>query len=195
MKQKSSRRPLSKIAILHAQELTQVRSHKEVALYLDVSYATYKKYAKKYGIFTDFKERKLNKGLAFTRKRKEYSLEKLLSGSILHYSRSKLAERLIFAGWIKPICTYCNYSRCLPDGRGPFLLLYKDENSNNLALDNLALCCYNCNYLISGTIRDRTGTLKELPPASVEEKLKDTSSFLTEDDIADIQQDMWNESS
>jgi hypothetical protein len=145
------KRPLLKRDIEYAQSNTN--SHRQASQYLQVNFTTYKRYAKAYNLYdTDFKN-KSGRGVAKLRKKNAFGLNEILAGKRPGYDRTRLKERLIAAGMIDHSCRYCGFNKVRPDGRGPFVLTYTDDDSNNLQLNNLNLTCYNCYYLTTGNLR------------------------------------------
>jgi hypothetical protein len=145
------KRPLLKRDIEFAQNNTA--SHHQAAQYLNVNFTTYKRYAKAYDLYdTDFKNMS-GRGVAKIRRNNAYGLNEILAGQRPGYDRTRLKERLIAAGMMDHACGYCGFDKVRPDGRGPFVLTYIDDDSHNLALHNLRLTCYNCYYLTTGSLR------------------------------------------
>jgi hypothetical protein len=145
-----SRRPLLESEIKHAQSVT--RSGAEAARFLRVQYNTYKKYAKLYGIFDEHVNQS---GRQISRRKFKgvFGLESILNGEHPTYSRTKLKERLIAAGYLRQSCGLCGFHELrIVDGRCPLILHHVDDDYNNFSLSNLQLRCYNCTYLTSGKI-------------------------------------------
>jgi hypothetical protein len=175
----SSRRPLLKSEIKHAQTCTG--SAAEAARYLRVNYCTYKKYAKLYGIFEDH----LNpsgKGRSRSRIKGAFGLDAILNGEHPNYNRVNLKERLIRAGLLLEACGMCGFSeKRLGDGKCPVSLISLDGDTTNLRRENLELRCLNCTFLTTGKI-----SLKHLHDPSVY-NADILTAGLTMDDINEIQ--------
>ncbi len=144
-------RPLLQSEIEDMQK--QAQSAKHCARLLGVSYPTYKKYAKMYGIFANCKNkagvgiRKLNKG------RGSHSLEHILEGGNPSYPNWKLKKRLLSTGFMPQVCANCGYDECrVTDNKVPLLLDYMDGNRRNHKWDNLRMLCYNCWFQINGDL-------------------------------------------
>lgn len=181
----TKQRALLKKDIEYAQLNTM--SHKAAAEFLDVAFTTYKKYAKAYSLYdTEFKNQ-VGRGIKKTRVRGIHGLEDILAGKHPGYDRTLLKERLIAAAYIPCICRYCGFTKVRPDGRGPFVLDYIDDNRQNLQRDNLALVCYNCTYLTTGRLRMKDSII---PP---EELRSDSELLLTPDEILALQNELMNE--
>lgn len=146
-------RPLTQRDIEVAQMHT--KSAAGAARYLNVSYATYRKYARIYGIF----EKHINQGGSGVRRthlRGSYGLDEILAGKHPQYDKTKLKVRLIAAGYLEESCAYCGFDKRRPvDGKVPLILQCKDGDNANLALDNLHVLCYNCTAITTGTISSR----------------------------------------
>jgi hypothetical protein len=143
-------RPLLQRDIERAQSMTH--SGEEAARYLNVNYETYKKYAKRYGLFEQHKN-KAGRGIARPKRRGLFGLDEILAGKHPTYNRTKLKDRLIATGYLPHCCDLCDYKQQRYfDGKVPLVLHYRDGDHLNLALENLQLRCYNCTYLSSGRI-------------------------------------------
>ena len=129
------------------------QSAKHCARLLGVSYPTYKKYAKMYGVFENCKNeagvgiKKLNKG------RKSWALENILEGNNPSYPNWKLKRRLLSSGYMPQVCANCGYDEPrVTDNKVPLLLDYMDGNRRNHKYDNLRMLCYNCWFQINGDL-------------------------------------------
>ena len=138
----------------------KARSAMEAARILGVSYNTYKKYAKLYGIFEDLKNPEgvgIQKG--FNIKKGKYSLDDILKGEYPDYPVWKLKRRLISNGYILEKCNECGFEeRRLTDHKVPLVLDHMDGDRTNHKYDNLRMLCLNCSFLINGNL---TGPKKE----------------------------------
>jgi hypothetical protein len=143
-------KPLLESQIKAAQEKS--RSAFEAARLLGVSYNTYKKYAKLYGIFEDLKNPYgigIEKAKAI--KNKKYHIEDLIDGKHLHYPLHKFKNKLFDSGYIPKVCGSCGFSESrITDGKMPILIDFLDGNLNNRKLDNIRPLCYNCFFLLVG---------------------------------------------
>lgn len=143
-------RPLMESQIKAAQETS--RSAFEAARTLGVSYNTYKKYAKMYGIFEDLKN-PYGIGIekAKTIKNKKYHIDDIIDGKHLHYPLHKFKNKLFNSGYIPKICSSCGFSEeRITDNKMPLLIDFLDGNLNNRKLDNIRALCYNCFFLLVG---------------------------------------------
>jgi len=144
-------RPILESDILDAQ--SKSRSGFENARTLGVSYNTYKKWAKTYGIF----ENALNpSGIGIVRANQvhkgENALDKILAGEGRpDYPIARLKRRLITSGYFAEECTCCGFDeQRASDGKVPLLLDFLDNDWQNHKLENLRFLCYNCFFLLVG---------------------------------------------
>ena len=138
-------------------------SNKAAAGYLNVSYPTYRMYAK---LYTDQETGKtlfelhLNpsgKGIIKITETgsKEPRLQDLLKKgmSIESYSVDKLKNRLLHEGLLKHECNKCEFGeKRVIDLKVPLLLNFKNNNKSDWSLENLEMLCYNCYFLYVGDI-------------------------------------------
>jgi hypothetical protein len=143
-------RPLLESQIKAAQEKSQ--SAFEAARTLGVSYNTYKKYAKLYGIFEDLKN---PYGIGIEKakriKNKKYHIDDLIAGKHLKYPLHKFKNKLFDSGYVPKVCSSCGFSEeRITDGKMPLLIDFLDGNLNNRKLENIRPLCYNCFFLLVG---------------------------------------------
>jgi hypothetical protein len=147
MANKRLRRPLLKFEIQEAQK--ESMSAAEAARYLGVSFDTYKKYAKFYGIYEDL----LNptgigvaKGFSITRPNSK-KLKDIFENKHPDYPLQRLKWRMIRRGLIDDVCISCGFNEArITDGKLPIILVFKDEH-NDYTPTNLVTLCYNCCFL------------------------------------------------
>jgi hypothetical protein len=128
------------------------RSAFEAARTLGISYNTYKKYAKLYGIFEDLKN---PYGIGIERakkiKNKKYHIDDLIAGKHLKYPLFKFKNKLFDSGYLPKVCSSCGFSEeRVTDGKMPLLIDFLDGNLNNRKLENIRALCYNCFFLLVG---------------------------------------------
>ena len=108
MKRGLGAKPLLESEIKDAQK--KARSAMEAARVLGVSYNTYKKYARKYGIFEDLKNPDgigIKKG--YNLKRGKFALDDIIAGKYPEYPIWKLKQRLLLNGYMLEKCNCCGF--------------------------------------------------------------------------------------
>tara|TARA_R100000234_G_scaffold118606_1_gene99425 strand:- start:478 stop:975 length:498 start_codon:yes stop_codon:yes gene_type:complete len=131
--------------------INETTSMKRAARLLNISYNTFKKYAKMYELFQPAS----NAGVSRDSMGKPLELERILAGDNPNYSTTKLQQRLCREGYLAEECSNCAYDEYRPaDMTKPLLLDYLDDDPTNKELANLRLLCYNCFYLLK---MDRLG--------------------------------------
>jgi len=120
-----------------------VKSATEAASLLGVRYDTYRRHAKRLGVFATNQSRK-----GVKRDKSEYfkrtiPLEEIINGKHPHYGRAGLKRKLIAAGLIQPLCEICGIDEW---NKKPLTLHldHIDGNTYNHTLNNLRLLCPNC---------------------------------------------------
>lgn len=145
-------RPLLESEIKSAQDGSH--SAAEAARKLNVSYNTYKKYAKLYGIMERCKCVD-SKGMPKVHNpyKGKYPLEEILMGMHPTYNPSRLKEKLFRSKLKQKICEMCGYNEArLTDGKIPLVLAFKDGDRSNHIIDNLEIICYNCYHNTHGNL-------------------------------------------
>ena len=155
-------KPLSKEQILAA--MSQTRSNRAAARYLNVSYPHYKKWAELYDSteeeYKSLFDQHLNpsgKGIPkfLSNKGKEPALLDIIEGraNAASFTPDKIKYRLITEGYLEERCAMCGFEeRRVLDYKMPLLLNFKDNNKKNYKLDNIELLCYNHYFLNVGDI-------------------------------------------
>ena len=143
-------RPILESQIKAAQ--SKSLSARQAAKTLGISYNTYKKYAKLYGIFEDLKN---PYGVGIERnvgiRNNKYNIEDLIDGKHLHYPIHKFKNKLFDSGYLPKVCGSCGFSEeRITDGKMPLLIDFLDGNLNNRKLENIRPLCYNCFFLLVG---------------------------------------------
>lgn len=151
-------KPLLESEIRDIQKIA--RSAAEAARLLGVSYNTYKKYAKAYGIFEDLKN---PAGIGIRKQNSINSafapIEDILAGKHPTYPIWKLKQRLLLSGYMEEKCNNCGFEeRRITDHRVPLVLDFLDGDRQNHSYENLQMLCLNCAFLIRGNL---TGPRKE----------------------------------
>ena len=79
-------------------------------------------------------------------------IQDLFDGKHPNYPHWKLQERIIRDGYVKQCCSNCDYDDYREiDMRGPYIINFLDGDSTNHSLDNIALLCYNCFFIMKPT--------------------------------------------
>ena len=169
-------KPLLESQIKAAQAVS--RSAFEAARTLGVSYNTYKKYAKLYGILEDLKN---PYGIGIERakviKNKKYHIDDLIAGKHLHYPLHKFKNKLFDSGYVPKVCGSCEFSEArITDGKMPLLIDFIDGNLNNRKLENIRPLCYNCFFLLVGE-RNAKNWYKEHGRPNEEEDIQEQDSI------------------
>ena len=131
----------------------QTPSCGKAAEWLGVSYNTYKKYAKLYGIFEDQKNQALKGILKGGSGGNATPLDEILEGKHPTYSQpwTVLMARCIRAGYIRESCDNCDMDEArVTDLKKPLKLDHIDGDLTNHRLENLRLLCHNCYFLMVG---------------------------------------------
>ena len=132
---------------------SQTKSNMAAARWLGVSYLTYRKYAKIYGLW----ERHLNpEGIGIKKGYGKYRkpLDELLSkpDRKVRLGLAYLKNRLIDEGWTQEECNSCGYNEVVLGKDGVLLRIdFIDGNRDNHSIDNIRLLCPNCYYSFNGS--------------------------------------------
>lgn len=136
--------PILKSEIEQAHEIS--KSRLEACRKLGISYATYVKYSKKYGLYDEFRIKTKN-----NHKTKKYTitdgripLQNILNGTHPTYNNNAFAKRLFKCNVKEEKCEICGYNEKRVDGKVPLMLAFKDGNKHNKSLENIEIVCYNC---------------------------------------------------
>ena len=79
-------------------------------------------------------------------------IQDLFDGKHPNYPHWKLQERVIRDGYVKQCCSNCGYDDYREvDMRGPYIITFLDGDPTNHALENIALLCYNCFFIMKPT--------------------------------------------
>ncbi len=143
---------LTKNLILKSQ--SETISGRQAAKWLNVSYPTYKKWAKYYGIFDQHKNQE---GIGTKKGWASYKipLEDFFNGNRelpQKYSLKVFKSRLIDEGYMKEECYSCGYNESNISTNNVCLNMdFIDGDSHNYSLDNMRLLCPNCYLSFNGT--------------------------------------------
>jgi len=130
------------------------KSNAEASRWLDVSFNTYKKYSKMYGLY-DNHINQSGKGVKKTHIHSKYDLNDILAGKYENYSKKMLRRRLIDNGYLQEECSMCGWNeKRLTDNKICVTLDFIDNNESNFSLDNLRLLCPNCYFTNVGNFKN-----------------------------------------
>ena len=153
MKRGVGSRPIMKSEIEFAQSMA--KSGAEAARILGVHHSTYKKWAKRYGIY----ENLINQGGAGVEKipsklyAKATPLQDIFDGKHPNYDIHTLKRRLIKELIMDECCSMCGFrEKRLTDENVPLKLNHINGDKTDKRLENLELLCYNCWYLTVGNL-------------------------------------------
>ena len=145
------RKVITKNMILRAQGETN--SNMAAARWLEITYNTYKKWAKYYGVF----EQHLNqKGVGVKKGWATYKVpvDDIITGKRQpprRWSHKVLKKRLIEDGYFNEECSNCSYSEeNIQTGKVCLGVDFEDGNHENFKIDNLRLLCPNCYLSYNG---------------------------------------------
>ena len=147
------RKVITKNMILRAQGETN--SNMSAARWMGVSYNTYRKWAKYYGIF----EQHLNqsgKGVKKGWASPKIKMEDIFDGKAKpNYSFSTLKKRLVDEGYFQEECLVCGWNEeRITDNKICLTLDFIDGDSDNKSYDNMRLLCSNCYFTNVGNFKN-----------------------------------------
>lgn len=131
-------KPIPREDIQEAINLTT--SMRMAAEYLDISYPTFAKYAKRYNLF------KANTSASgITRARKSHWTGWAMIGRPEHV---KLMKDLVKQGTLEYKCYACGFDTQRElDANAPLIINFRDNNDDNYSEENMEILCYNCYFL------------------------------------------------
>jgi hypothetical protein len=130
--------------------IDRTTSSKKAAKLLGISYLTFKKYARLYGIHKPkgwpVKKGVCTRGLTDPSKGR-YPIQDILDGKHPDFPIHRLKDKLIRSGIKKGECEFCGFhERRITDGKLPLLLNFEDGNNKNHKIENIKVLCYNCTF-------------------------------------------------
>lgn len=167
--------------------MAHTTSNMKAAQYLEVSYPTYKKYAKGYvdmetgKTLFDLHQNQAMKGIVgrtwvggkmrinwdnILQKNQKYSPERLV----------KLKANLIEHQKLEEKCYRCSFNeRRVEDNKSPLLLNFKNGDKTDWRIQNLEFVCYNCSYLhcldfYEDSVIEKVETLSMIAPQGKKER-------------------------
>ena len=125
--------------------IEHTKSNSEASRWLSVSYNTYKKWAKYYGLW----EKHLNQeGFGVKKGWATYKIpmKKILNGELKSkYTLKLLKKRLIDEGYMVEECYICGWNESrITDNKICLGIDFLDGDSSHTVLDNMRLLCPNC---------------------------------------------------
>ena len=137
--------------------MANTKSAAAAARFLNVSYESFRKYARQYidsatgkSLF-DLHKNASGKGIKKAptlRMNGKYGLNDILDGKHPNYNKKKLKDRLLRSGLFEEKCNCCGFDeRRVSDYTVPLRLDWIDGDKTNHHRDNLQLLCLNCYYL------------------------------------------------
>tara|TARA_B100000214_G_C23689622_1_gene500224 strand:+ start:43 stop:531 length:489 start_codon:yes stop_codon:yes gene_type:complete len=146
------RKTITKRMVESAIEST--RSNAEAARWLGISYNTYKKWSKYYGLF----EKNLNQsGKGVPKKPSNYKvdLKEIFEGHHPDYPCGVLKKRLINEGLLQEECSICGWNEeRITDNKICLNIDYIDGDKKNKDYNNLRLVCSNCYFTNVGEFKN-----------------------------------------
>lgn len=138
-------RPILKSEIEWAKERSVNES--DAARKLNISYLTYRKYARLYGIWEPKSSIKGKKNF-YNPNRGKYKIEDILLGKFPDYPVYRIKDKLIRSGKKRAECEMCGFNeKRIIDEKLPLILNFLDGNPRNHSIDNMKIYCYNCTFL------------------------------------------------
>jgi hypothetical protein len=182
--------------------ILQTKSLMAASRLLQVSYNTFKKYAKLYDLFH---QNKNPTGIGISKGPKGSSritMDRIFSGHHPNYPHYRLQERLLREGYMSQECNNCGNDEVRQsDMTSPLLLCFYDNDSKNHELQNLYFLCYNCFYLLkpggrllntpSNVARLRNKMLESLGPTPLETE-QEIVSYTLGDVVQEEKTDLMN---
>ena len=148
--------------------MNNTKSARQAAAFLNISYPTFKKYAKMYTdpetgqTLFEMHKNMSGKGVPKTTQRKS-KIYRLLDGEDVYMTSTHIRDAIISEA-IKPeCCSNCGYNeRRIADGKVPLMLDWIDGDNRNNCLDNWRLLCFNCYFILVGNLIGRKSAMYEL---------------------------------
>lgn len=119
----------------------------DAARVLNITYNTFKKYAKMYGLFAPH-DKPFHKQ---TKRIRKVRINDVLNGKYPMLPSLEIQKMLLTSGLKIQECEICGFNRYRPnDMTSPLILDFLDKDIHNHNFSNLRLICYNCYYLTHG---------------------------------------------
>lgn len=162
--------------------IKSTQSMGQAAIYLNVTYNTFKKYAERYNLWKPVES---SKGIKRSSNAKlGHDISKILNGENPNpYRDDTLLKKAIREGLIKCECSACGADFNIQDKSPPLMLDFLDKNTQNTHIDNLRALCFNCIYILhktnKGWYKHRRNPIRlslEEIPADMDVKMTDLPS-------------------
>jgi hypothetical protein len=170
----------------------------EASKLMGLSYNTYKKWARRYGIHEIHRNRpgKKIKKIHKDPTKGKYPLVDVLKGKYPNFPTYRLKDRLFKCGYKEEKCENCGWEeKRITDGKGPFLVDFIDGDCYNKKFENIRILCLNCTYNLRGYInRGKTHNKEEMKIQLDLDKLQRERANLKikKVDVSDAD-DIWEE--
>ena len=167
-------RPLMESEIKAAQAIS--KSGADAADKLLVCYDTYKKYAKRYGLFEQHRNQG---GKGQTNKRSDpnkgkYPIDDLIKGLHPHYPRHKYIKKLFQSGYKLQECEECGFrEKRVGDNKVPLTIDYIDGDEMNTCIENIRILCL-CHSFLFGNSHAGDSIRSNLKQTGKPKKKKET---------------------
>ena len=125
--------------------ISVTHSMREAASYCKVSYNTFRKQTREYGLW----DPQSNKGRKLGSRGKNKFIHSILRGDMIsNYRETTLLKKAIEEGYLECACGNCgaNFSHMIPPMLPPLVLDFLDRDNNNGSQENLRALCLNCVY-------------------------------------------------
>lgn len=151
--------------------MNNTKSNSGAARFLHISFNTYRKYARMYGLFEQHKNQS-GTGIPKGGDVKKVPFEDLFANKNPNYNLQNFKNRLVNEMILEEKCGVCGYQeRRVFDGKVGLVLDFIDGNPKNMARENIRLICFNCRFNIRGRLSQTT--LRQIDKEYNENLVKD----------------------
>lgn len=132
--------------------IANTESNAQAARFMNLNFMTWKKYAKKYGLYDDH-IKMFGKGIQKLVHRPPTKMEDIFAGKHPNYDLYQFKKRLIREMILEEKCQRCGWTeKRKEDEVGPLVLDFIDNNPKNMSRENIRLVCYNCAFILHGKV-------------------------------------------
>jgi hypothetical protein len=151
--------------------MNNTKSNSAAARFLNVSFNTYRKYARIYNLFEAHKNQS-GKDIQKGGRRRKVPWDEIFDNKHPNYNLLHLKRRLREELIIEEKCEVCNYStRRDYDNKISLVLDFRDGNHKNMSRENMRFLCYNCKFNSGKRLGKRViQELKEVYDSHIEEE-------------------------